>query len=112
MRNMSFSITTYQVKNRTKTVTRRLGWHFLKEGDLICAVEKAQGLKKGQKVKKICNMRIVKINTEPLFSITEEDVTKEGFPLLDKMMFIEMFMKANNCNPEAIVNRIEFEYVE
>ena len=42
-RLMSFSMTTPQVRARTKTVTRRLGWRFLKPGVVLWAVEKAQG---------------------------------------------------------------------
>jgi len=42
-RCMSFSMTTDAVRNRTKTVTRRLGWNFLKPGDLLWAVEKGWG---------------------------------------------------------------------
>ena len=41
-RNMSFMITKEQVRNRTKTVTRRLGWAFLKPGDIVNAVEKGK----------------------------------------------------------------------
>lgn len=32
MRNMSFSMTTEQMYQQTQTVTRRLGWSFLKPG--------------------------------------------------------------------------------
>ena len=44
MRNISFSMTTEQVRRREKTVTRRLGWSDLKPGTILQAVEKAQGL--------------------------------------------------------------------
>lgn len=40
MRNMSFALTKRQVLERTKTVTRRLGWEKLRPGDLVRAVEK------------------------------------------------------------------------
>ena len=46
-RNMSFALTTEQFKARTKTVTRRFGWWFLKPGDVVRGVEKAMGLKPG-----------------------------------------------------------------
>lgn len=39
-RNMSFALTTDQVKDRVKTVTRRNGWWFLKPGDIVNAVKK------------------------------------------------------------------------
>jgi hypothetical protein len=53
-RNMSFSMTTEAVRNRSKTVTRRLGWWGLQPGTILQAVEKAQGLRKGEHVKPIC----------------------------------------------------------
>ena len=34
-RNMSFSMTTGPFRARTKTVTRRFGWWFLKPGDVV-----------------------------------------------------------------------------
>ena len=66
MRNMSFSATTEQIRNGTKTVTRRLGWTFLKPGDVVMACVKCQGLKKGEKVEKIRPIRIVSVRKEPL----------------------------------------------
>ena len=47
-RNMSFALTTKQIEDETKDVTRRNGWWFLKPGDQIWAVEKCMGLKKGE----------------------------------------------------------------
>jgi hypothetical protein len=52
-RLMSFAHTTDQIRNRTKTVTRRNGWADLKPGELFWAVEKAMGLKPGEKVKRV-----------------------------------------------------------
>ena len=110
-RNMSFMLTTEQVRNRTKTVTRRNGWAFLRPGDIVNAVEKGQGLKKGEKVKRICQVRILKTNEVWLDYITQEDVIAEGFLNLDPQGFIRMYCKANKCSPVHKVNRIEFEYV-
>ena len=53
MRNMSFMLTTEQIKNRTKTVTRRLGWRNAKPGDVVQPIVKGQGLQKGETVQKI-----------------------------------------------------------
>ena len=47
---MSFALTTEQVRNRTKTVTRRLGWATAKAGDIVQPIVKGQGLKKGERV--------------------------------------------------------------
>ena len=65
-RNMSFMLTTDQLRAGTKDVTRRLGWWFLKPGDLVWACEKCMGLKKGQKVKRLRLIRVLKTNAERL----------------------------------------------
>lgn len=110
-RNMSFAITTRQAYEKTKDVTRRLGWWFLEPGDLVQQVEKAMGLKKGEKVKKIHLTRVVDTCPECLHWITEAEVLREGFPDLTPGEFVAMFCKHNKCLPDEIVNRIEFEYV-
>lgn len=122
MRNMSFFKTTDQIRSGTKTVTRRLGWKFLKPGDRVMAVVKCQGLKKGEKIEKIRPLLIVGVNREPLYKIENEDVIKEGFlfsidPNADKTQgacfrysFIDMFCELNKCTPETIITRIEFDY--
>lgn len=120
MRNMSFSMTTEAVRNRSKTVTRRLGWWNLKAGTILQAVEKAQGLRKGEHVKPICLIRVVSVAREPvgdicndpLRSFSRPETIAEGFPNLNCCDFVEMFCDANGCEPETEVNRIEFEYVE
>lgn len=110
-RNMSFMLTTEQVRNRTKTVTRRTGWVFLKTGDIVNAVEKGMGLKKGEKVKHICQIRIKSIYSEALFRITQEECINEGFPEMSPDEFIDMFCRHNKVWAACPVNRIEFEYV-
>jgi hypothetical protein len=49
MRLMSFALTEQQILDGTKDVTRRLGWLFLKRGDLIRPVRKCMGLKRGER---------------------------------------------------------------
>ena len=112
MRNMSFSLTTEQVRNKTNTVTRRLGWYYLLPGDRIQAVEKCQGLKKGEKIKRICEIEVVSAVEEKLVCMDESDLAKEGFPNMTLYGFWDMFCKANKCSPDTYVNRIEFKYVE
>ena len=111
-RNMSFMLTTEQVRKRSKTVTRRLGWNFLNPGDIVNAVEQCQGLKKGEKVKCICRIRIKSVRWgEPLYHVTKEECVKEGFPEMTPAEFIDMFKWHNNVSALCPVNRIEFEYV-
>jgi len=111
-RNMSFAMTTEQVKSRTKTVTRRFGWWFLKPGDVVQPVEKAMGLAKGEKAKKICGLiRVVSTRREPLHAIDKADCIREGFPDFEPGNFIDMIQDHHECDFDAVVNRIEFEYL-
>jgi len=111
-RNMSFSITTEQVRNRTKTVTRRNGWWNLKVGDILNAVEKGMGLKKGERVKVICQIRVKSAKAEQLSYINGNEIIKEGFPEMTKAEFVEMFIKSHKgVEHSSYINRIEFEYL-
>ena len=113
MRNMSFFLTTEQILNQTKTVTRRMGWYFLKPGDIIMACVKCQGLKKGEKIEKICQLKILNTRREHLSEITKDDCIKEGFPEMSHYDFTSMFIKFNKLKSynDCYVNRIEFEYL-
>lgn len=110
-RNMSCAMTTKQVKARTKTVTRRYGWWFLNPGDVVNLVEKSMGLKAGEKVKRLCQVRIVSTSPEKLNQITQADVIKEGFPDWTPEQFVQMIVDHYHVNPDEILNRIEFEYI-
>ena len=122
-RHMSFSLTTQQIQYGSKTVTRRLGWQDLQPGELLWAVEKAQGLKKGERVKRIRMIRARSVSREPLdrllpgrpYSLHPIDawleVCREGFPSLSPADFVAMFCKANRCAADVVVTRITFEYV-
>ena len=110
MRNISFMITTQQMYDRTKTVTRRIGWTDLQPGDLLMAVEKGMGLKRGEKVKRIYPIRILSVRKEELQAITDEDVKLEGFPDMTTADFVAMFCNSHHgCHPNTEVTRIEFE---
>ena len=111
-RNMSFMLTQEQYVDGSKDVTRRLGWGFLKPGDILNGVEKSQGLKKGEKIKVLGQHEVISTRWEPLYAITEEDVIREGFPDMTPAEFIAFFRKANKCEWATPVNRIEFKKLE
>ena len=112
MRNISFALTTDQVRSRTKTVTRRLGWQQLQPGTLLQPVVKGMGLKKGERVEKIGGpIRVVRVDRVVLEDISTTDVYREGFPTFTPRQFIRMFKQHNGCRRTALVTRIEFEYV-
>lgn len=134
MRSMSFALTTAQVRARTKTVTRRLGWTFLKPGDRIRAVVKCQGLKKGETQEQLAVLRVVDVRREPLRRMTDdldygfEEARREGFgddaTLKWPSEFVRFFCSSHRvdifdpcrarfsrpCTPEDEVTRIEFAY--
>lgn len=110
-RNMSFEMTTEQFKARTKTVTRRFGWWFLKPGDVVRGVEKSMGLRPGEKVKPLGMILVRSTRAEPLNAITQDDVIREGFPSWTPEQFVSMLVDHYGVSRTAKVNRIEFEYL-
>lgn len=123
MRNISFMLTTEQVRAKTKTVTRRMGWDFLRAGDRLCAVEKGQGLGKGGKVNRICTIQVVSVRKERLDRMIEDreygidETAREGFPepheKADPAVFVRFFCASHSgCKPDSLVSRIEFCYVD
>ena len=121
-RNISFMLTTKQVIDQTKTVTRRNGWRFLKVGDILNGCKKCQGLKAGEKIEKLCKIRVTGVRFEPLRAMTDDpqygfsETIKEGFPFGHLFhtpeRFVDMFCKSHKgVTPDSEVTRIEFEYL-
>lgn len=122
MRNMSFALTTDQVRAGTKTVTRRVGWLSLKAGELIQPVKKCMGLRPGERIERLRGpIRVTDVRRELLSRMTEdikygfEECRKEGFadhPVYQwPSEFVEMFCNTHKgCTPTSVVTRIEFEY--
>ena len=113
---MSFMLTTQQIIDKTKTVTRRLGWKNLKKGDVLNACVKCQGLKKGEKPEKLCQIRVVDVRRETLDGPYYgqkglEESRREGFDF-SYHKFVEVFCKHMGGDKNQEVTRIEFEYVK
>jgi len=113
VRNMSFALTTEQVRYQTKTVTRRFGWWFLKPGDVVQPVVKGMGLKKGEKVEKIGQpIRIVSTRQEMVRDVTYAECVLEGFPGLTPTAFMRLLTDEwRKAGPYDPVHRIQFEYL-
>jgi hypothetical protein len=120
MRNISFALTTEQVRRREKTVTRRVGWKFLKAGDLLQPIEKGQGIPKGGHVTKIGGpIRVVKASSEWMSGFRSRadaaaECAREGFPEMTPAEFYAFF-RGSHDDPGAddlLVTRIEFLYVD
>ena len=107
MKRMSFAMTPNQMLDKSKTVTRRLGWGFLSPGDYLKATIRDEG---GGGQREIGFIRVKSVNRVPLDSITQEDVAKEGFPEHNPAWFIAKFCVAFQVGPRSMVTRIEFEH--
>src|SRR5690606_7983375 len=73
-RLMSVSLTEQAVLERRKTVTRRLGWKFLKRGDRLTLCRKVMGRKKGEPLVRLAEVEVVDVRREPLWNISRGDV--------------------------------------
>jgi len=107
-------LTTQQMYDETKTVTRRLGWWSLKANTEVMAVEKGMGLKQGEKIKRIYPILVLATFPEALSRLLNndkyafEEVRREGFPDMTPRQFVEFFCESHKCDPHKVVNRILF----
>lgn len=104
-------MTTQQFIDGEKDVTRRFGWWGLKPGDQLRVVEKAMGLKKGEKMRVLGVIEIVSVRREPLNAIDLDDCRREGFPHFGPADFVQMLVGHYGCDQAAECNRIEFRRV-
>ena len=63
-RLMSVAFTEHAVRDRSKTVTRRLGWLFTKPGDRLTLCRKVMGRRKGEPLVRIAEVEIVSVRRE------------------------------------------------
>lgn len=110
-RLMSVYLTEPQVRARTKTVTRRLGWTFLKPGDRLTLCRKVMGRKVGEPLVRIAEVEVVSVQREQLFEVTDDDVTREGFPYMNRWEFVDFFREHMRCSVLDEVTRIEWRYL-
>ena len=115
MKNISFSLTKNQFRDRTKDVTRRLGWGDLEDGTSLSVCEKCQGIKPGEKLVRMGVIDIVDVRHERLDRMISDpkygkaEAAREGFPDLTGAEFVAMFCKHMKCLSSQVVTRIEFE---
>lgn len=112
-RLMAVSLTESQVRNRTKTVTRRAGWRMLRAGDQLTLCRKVMGRRGGEPLERIVNVEVVSVRRERLDAITPADVAAEGFPQMTPAQFVEFFCSTHRgCGPGTEVARIEWQYLD
>jgi hypothetical protein len=117
-RLMSVAYTADAVIDRTKTVTRRLGWKDLKPGDKLWLCRKVMGRRKGEPLERLAHVEVLSVRRESLAELTErttygrQEMAREGFPGMDPAEFIRTyFTDAQGIAPDAEVTRIKWRYL-
>ncbi len=111
-RLMSVSLTEDAVRERRKTVTRRLGWLFLKPGDRLTLCRKVMGRRVGEPLIRLAEVEVVSVCRLPLTAISTDDVEREGFPDLSPAEFVSFFCTHMRVTPDTEVTRIEWRYID
>lgn len=106
------SFTEAQVRDRTKTVTRRAGWRMLRPGDRLTLCRKVMGRRPGEPLDRIATVEVTSVRREPLDAITPHDVAAEGFPRNSPAWFVTFFCSTHpGCLPATEVTRIQWRYL-
>lgn len=124
-RLMSVSLTERAVVERTKTVTRRLGWKFLKPGDRLTLCRKVMGRKKGEPLVRLAEVEVIDVRRERLSQIDDADVICEGLTTEDAdfgewyedgfptpVAWVVWFCEEMNVDPYDEVTRIEWRFLD
>jgi hypothetical protein len=122
-RLLSVSLTEGAVRDRTKTVTRRLGWwedkngrRLVKAGDTLTLCRKVMGRRKGEPLVRLCDVEVVDVRREPLWDgLNDDEAAREGFPgwsRLDFYLFFRDGILRGVDEPTRVVTRIEWRYLD
>jgi hypothetical protein len=110
-RLMSVALTEDAVRSRRKTVTRRLGWTFLKPGDRLTLCRKVMGRKKGERLVRFADVEGVSVSRERLWDIDADEVEREGFRGWTPDAFRDFFCEHMDTWDGVEVTRIEWRYL-
>ncbi|WP_040713321.1 hypothetical protein [Nocardia takedensis] len=112
-RLMAVSLTEAQVRDRTKTVTRRAGWRDLTAGTRLTLCRKVMGRRRGEPLVRIVDVVVEEVRRERLDAITTADVRAEGFPDWTPAEFIDFFTRTHHgCTGDTEVTRILWRYLD
>ncbi len=111
------SLTEDQVRDRSKTVTRRMGWRDLRAGTRLTLCRKVMGRRRAdgyvEPLVRITDVEVVAVRRERLDAITPDEVVAEGFPEMSPPEFVEFFCDSHRgCTPDSTVTRIQWRYLD
>ncbi|WP_306358958.1 MULTISPECIES: hypothetical protein [unclassified Nocardia] len=115
-RLMAVSLTEAQVRDRSKTVTRRMGWRNLRAGERLTLCRKVMGRRRAdgrvEPLVRIVDVEVVAVRRERLDTITVDEVVAEGFPEMTPQQFVRFFCDSHRgCTPDSTVTRIQWRYL-
>ncbi|WP_236567477.1 hypothetical protein [Nocardia sp. CY41] len=111
-RLMSVSLTEDAVRDRRKTVTRRMGWQYLTPGTRLTLCRKVMGRRKDEPLVRIVDVEVVDVRRERLDLITPQEVAAEGFPDMTPAQFVAFFCGSHaGCTPGSTITRIQWRYL-
>jgi len=124
-RLMSVSLTEDAVRDRRKTVTRRLGWMFLEPGDRLTLCRKVMG-RMGEPLVRLAEVEVVSVRRVPLDPMPEVDIDLEGVDVSAWAMndhearcracrpiaWADWFARTMGVSIAAQVTRIEWRYLD
>lgn len=127
-RLMSVNLTVDAVRERRKTVTRRLGWRHAKPGMPLTLCAKVQGRHRAdgtvEPLERLAEVEVVSARREQVWDITDEDIVREA---VDPGLFEEVytdtgqptqtawviwFCEAMDVWPTTEITRIEWRYLD
>lgn len=125
-RLMSVAFTEAQVRDRSKTVTRRMNWwenkrgaRLLVPGDRLTLCRKVMGRKPNEPLHRLVDVQVYSVRREPLIRLISDqtygrlEMAREGFPGMDPAEFIRRFFEeAQRIHRHSIVTRIEWRYLD
>jgi hypothetical protein len=113
---MAVALTLEQVRDRSKTVTRRKSWmqkgrFMLAPGGPLVLCEKVQGREPGEPLVRIVTVTVVGVRRERLDAVTPADVIADGFREYTPDLFVAFFCRAHlGCGSAGMVTRIQWAY--
>ena len=140
-RLMSVALTTQGVRERRKTVTRRLGWWrdrrgrlILSPGDHLTLCPKVQGRRRPdgtvEPLVRLAEVQVISVRRERLWCITDADILREAVDRTDwaevyeehedprmvgqptPQAWVWWYCEAFGCDPHTEVTRIEWRYLD
>lgn len=118
MRNISFAMTKEQFRDRSKDVTRRLGWWDAEVGWQLMGCEKCQGLGPGGKIVRMGAIVLVDARRERLDRMLTDrtygvvEVCREGFPMMTPLEFVQFFIQGHKgATMNSVIMRLEFKHI-